>query len=408
MSSIKQYIDLYETEREQIFSHGSAPLNKLRPEALKMLQSIRLPRLGDENFANIDMEEMLAPDYGINFQSSRLSIQQSLSTQLPEGVEMGNLREFGRSHPEYVSKFYGTAADIANPIVALNTLFVEDGLFLRVKEGMKVEKALRLDNLLKNSNPEMAIRRLLVVIEKNAECKLLVCSSSQRNDVELMEVETAEIFVGEGGRFDYYHVEETSETTSRLSALYAVQGAKSTLNIDGITLFNGRTRNEYYCRLAGEKARLRLYGMGIEDKDHVLATYSRIDHSVPRCKSDELFKYTVDDQASGAFTGRIYVAPGSVKTEAYQANRNLVGSDSAKMYSRPQLEIYNDDVKCSHGCAIGQLDPQQLFYMRTRGLDEEEARLLLRRAFMQDVIAAVDVPEIHDKLSRLIEDRFRK
>lgn len=125
--------------------------------------------------------------------------------------------------------------------------------------------------------------------------------------------------------FDYYNLEESNRSTRRLSALYMRQGEASTVNIDGITLFNGRTRNEYYCRFEGEEASLRLYGMGIEDKDRVLATYSYIDHAVPRCKSDELFKYTVDDQASGAFTGRIYVAPGSVKTEAYQANRNLVG-----------------------------------------------------------------------------------
>ncbi len=188
--------------------------------------------------------------------------------------------------------------------------------------------------------------------------------------------------------------------------MYVSQKASSQVNIDGITLFNGTTRNEYYCRFEGEDARLRLYGMGIEDRQRVLSTYTKIDHAVPRCMSDELFKFTVDDQAIGAFTGRIHVATGAVKTEAYQANRNLVGEGGAKMYSKPQLEIYNDDVKCSHGCAIGQLDPLQVFYMRTRGLTEANARLLLRQAFMADVIAAIDVPSLRDRLHILTERRF--
>ena len=122
-----------------------------------------------------------------------------------------------------------------------------------------------------------------------------------------------------------------------------------------------------------------------------VSTYSRINHAVPRCQSDELFKYAVDDNARADFTGRIHVAPRRGKTEAYQSNRSLVGSDSSKVFSKPQLEIYNDDVKCSHGCAIGQLDPMQMFYMRTRGLPEADARLLLRQAFMADVIDAVGI-----------------
>ena len=176
--------------------------------------------------------------------------------------------------------------------------------------------------------------------------------------------------------------------------------------IDGITLYNGTTRNEYYCRFEGENASLRLLGMGIEDECRKVSTYSRIDHAVPRCHSDELFKFSIDEEARGAFTGRIYVAEGAVKTEAYQSNRNLVGSDTARMESKPELEIYNDDVKCSHGSAIGQLDPLQMFYMRTRGIDEPTALLLLKQAFMADIIDGVRVEALRDRLHLLVERRF--
>ncbi|MDE6028495.1 MAG: SufD family Fe-S cluster assembly protein, partial [Muribaculaceae bacterium] len=127
---------------------------------------------------------------------------------------------------------------------------------------------------------------------------------------------------------------------------------------------------------------------------------------VPRCKSDELFKFSVDDYSRGAFTGRIYVAEGAVKTEAYQSNRNLVGSDNARMESKPELEIYNDDVKCSHGSTVGQLDRVQMFYMRTRGLDEPTALLLLKQAFMADIIDGVRVDALRDRLHLLVERRF--
>lgn len=433
MDALRQYIDLYDSHRELIDSNSAPALNALRPKAADQLRNCRLPRRGDENFENIDLGEMLAPDYGLNLQkididvntemtmrcdipvspqSVMLNINDSFGSareafdNLPDGVDVGSLREFGRLYAPEVSETYGKIADIANPIVALNTMLAQDGLYLRVRRGVHLGQPLQLVNILSSAMPLMAVRRILVVIEDNAECKLLVCDHTQRDDIDLMSLETVEIYVGHNARFDYYNIEESTERTKRLSAVYVHQEADSQVNIDGITLFNGTTRNEYYCRFAGEGAGLRLYGMGIGDRERVLSTYTRIDHGVPRCQSDELFKFTVDGRASGAFTGRIYVAPGAVKTEAYQANRNLVGEAGAKMFSKPQLEIYNDDVKCSHGCAIGQLDPLQVFYMRTRGLTENEARLLLRQAFMADVIAAIDVEPLRERLHILTERRF--
>lgn len=433
MDALKQYIDLFEENRELIDSNSTTILNELRAEAAEHLKQTHLPRRGEENFENIDMEELLSPDYGLNLQKVNINVDPDITFRcdipvsprsvmmnindtfaaapeafdsLPDGVDVGSLREFARLYPEEVSEYYGKIADLTNPIVALDTMLAQDGLYVRVKPGVKLEQPLQLVNILANGMPLMAVRRILVIVGEGAECKLLVCDHTQSTDVDMLALETVEIAVEERAHLDYYHIEESTENTRRLSALYVRQQASSQVNIDGMTLFNGITRNEYYCLFEGEDACLRLYGMGIEDNRRILSTYTRIDHAVPRCTSDELFKFTVDDQAVGAFTGRIHVAPGAVKTEAYQANRNLVGEGGAKMYSKPQLEIYNDDVKCSHGCAIGQLDPMQVFYMRTRGLSDREARLLLRQAFMADVLAAIDVPSLHDRLRILTERRF--
>ena len=224
--------------------------------------------------------------------------------------------------------------------------------------------------------------------------------------VDFLALETVEIFADRNSRFDYYALEESSALTHRISALYCDQKQGSKVVINSMTLYNGTTRNEYFCRLQEPDAELHLLGLGIEDEKRRVSSYSRISHDAPHCKSDELFRFTADDEARAAFIGRIFVAPGAVGTEAYQSNRNLLGSDTARIESMPELEIYNDDVKCSHGSAVGQLDPLQLFYMRTRGISEDTARLLLKQAFMADIIDGIAVETLRDRLHILVERRF--
>lgn len=432
MNALTQYIDLYDANRQLIDAGGANPLNNLRPEARKLLEHIVLPKPNSPGYENTDLPAMLAPDYGINLANIDIDINPAATFRcdvpaitptpllmlndkciagntaddLPEGVEAGSLRSFALNHPDEIAQRYGTLADMANPITSLNTLLAQDGFYLRVKRGVKLKKPLQLVSILQNGSPLMAVRRLLIIVEPDAEAKLVVCNHTQNPDVDFLDLETVEIFTEENAMFDYYALEESTLRTGRLSTLYLDQKQNSHVTIEGITLFNGTTRNEYICGLNGEHATLRLLGMGIEDKNRRTSVATCIEHNVPNCKSDELFKFTVDDEAKAAFAGRIYVAPGARGTEAYQSNRNLVGSDTARMESKPELEIYNDDVKCSHGTATGQLDALQLFYMRTRGLDEATARLLLKQAFMADIIDGVRIEALRDRLLHLTEMRY--
>lgn len=433
MSALTQYLDLYRQHRDIIDSHSAEAINRHREDAFRILESASLPKPGSDNYENTDLEALLAPDYGLNIAKLDIDVNPAATFHcdvprissnpflmvndtfaaspksyeaLPEGIEVGSLRDFASQDQETFRKYYGKAADLKNPMVALDTLLAQDGFYLRIKKGVKTDKPLQLVNILQNGMPLMAIRRMLIIIEEGAEAKLLVCDHTQNPEIDFLTLETVEIFVAKNASFDFYNLEESTIGTHRISSLYLRQEADSKVVIDGITLYNGVTRNEYFCRFEGENASLRLLGMGIEDENRSLSTYSRIDHAVAHCHSDELFKYSVDDNARGAFTGRIYVAEGAVKTEAYQSNRNLVGSETARMESRPELEIYNDDVKCSHGSATGQLDPLQMFYMRTRGLDEATARLLLKQAFMADIIDGVRVEALRDRLHLLVERRF--
>ena len=433
MNALTQYIELYKEHADLIDLNSAEIINGRREEAMKVLESTKLPPQGSENYETTDLNAMLAPDYGVNIARVPIDVNPglsfhcgvpSLSTSLfllvndiyadthrsqeglPEGVYAGSLKRFATEFPDEAVKYYGKAADINNPIVALDTLLCQDGIAISVKRGVKVEKPIQIVNILQNGAPLMAVRRILVIAEEDAEVKILTCDHTQNREVEFLALSTVEIYAGKNSCIDFYDLEESSEKTNRLSALYLRQEEGSQVLADGITLYNGTTRNEYHTRFEGSHADLKLLGMGIEDRSRHLDTYSRIVHANPDCKTDEMFKYVVDDDASGAFAGLILVNPGADKTEAYQSNRNIVGSDTARMYSKPQLEIYNDDVKCSHGSATGQLDEMQVFYMRTRGIPEATAKLLLKQAFMADVIDGVRLPALKDRLHMLVERRF--
>lgn len=433
MSALDQYLDLWRDHKTLLESKAPRPLNRRREEAAESLKMNPLPGPKTENYRHTDLEKILAPDFGVNLarvpidvhpsESFRCDVPQ-LSTalflvvndsfaetvgsrdRLPEGIDVMSLAEYARINPGFVDSYYGSIADMSNPIVALNTLLCQDGVVIRVRAGVKVEPTVQLVNIFHNGAALLSARRLLIVMEDDSEAKVLVCDHTQNSDVDFCGVQVVEIFAGKGSHLDFYDLEESTLRTARLCSLYLRQEENSHVLLDAMTLFNGVTRNEFFTRFAGPHASLRMLGMGIEDSTRRLDTYSRISHDVPDCNADELFKYVVDDSAMGAFAGLIYVAEGAARTEAYQSNRNLVGSADARMHSKPQLEIYNDDVKCSHGTAIGQLDEQQLFYMMTRGIPEPEARLILKQAFMSDVIDGISLQPLRDRLRMMVEKRF--
>lgn len=427
--SLQQYLDLYTAHKDLLAAKSASGFNTLREEAFKSLSTFGLPRKGSENYEITDLDAMLAPDFGLNLARIPLDVNplegfrcgiphlspalffmlsdiwaesDGARSILPDGVTVGPLSA-RLADPD---PLYGALADLANPIVALNTMLVQEGLYLHVGRGVRVEKPIQLVNLLEALAPMMALRRLLIVVEDDAEVKFVSCSHASSSSVELASVSVAEIYAGRNSRIDFCDLEESGPAARRLSALYLRQQEGSDCRVESFTLHNGQTRNEYHCSFEGEHAALSLCGLAIEGGESLVDSYSHIRHNSRNCHTQELFKYIADDKAKAAFIGLVYVAPGASGTEAYQSNRNLVGSDTARIFSKPQLEIYNDDVKCSHGSATGQLDAMQMFYLRSRGLDEAEARLMLKQAFMADVLDDVRLPLLRDRLRALVERRL--
>ena len=434
MKAEQQYIDLFAQCEDLVCRESSGVMNAPRAAALADFERLGFPSSRAEDYRYTDVSRSFAPDYGMNLKRVKIPVNPqdvfhcdvpNLSTSLyfvvndsfyhqalpkahlPEGVYIGSLKDFSNERPEVVSRYYGKLATSSkNGIVALNTMFAQDGFVVYVPQGVAVERPIQLVNIFRSDVDLMANRRVLVIMEPRSEAKLLVCDHSI-DTVRFLANQVIEVFVGEGASFDYYDLEESSDTTTRFSSLFVKQEAESNVVINGITLTNGLTRNDYQVELLGERAEMTLCGMSILDKEQHVDTYTHITHAVPRCKSNELFKNVLNDQAVGAFSGRILVKEGADKTEAYQSNRNLCATREARMYSKPQLEIYADDVKCSHGMTTGQLDEEAIFYMRSRGISLDEARMLLSVAFTSDVIDHVRVEALRDRLHRLVEKRFR-
>lgn len=269
-----------------------------------------------------------------------------------------------------------------------------------------VERPIQLVNILRSDVNLMVNRRVLIVLEEGAQARLLVCDHAM-DAVNFLATQVVEVFVGRNAVFDLYELEETHTSMVRISSLYVRQEAGSNVLLNGMTLTNGTTRNTVEVTLAGENAEINLCGMAVADKNQHVDNRTSIDHAVPRCTSNELFKYVLDDQATGAFAGLVLVRPGAQHTSSQQTNRNLCATRDARMYTQPQLEIYADDVKCSHGATVGQLDDAALFYMQQRGIPLKEARMLLMFAFLGEVIDTIRLDALRDRLHLLVEKRFR-
>ncbi len=433
MNSKHQYIDLYRTNAEAIDS-GSAPaLNRLRPQAAAALEATDFPVRGAEGYERTDVNAMFGPDYGVNIHrldipadiaaswrcdvpnmSTLLGVvandafipSASLESRLPEGVIFTSLRRAALEYPELVANAYGSTAPLTDSMVALNTMLAQDGVFIRIPRGCRMSRPLQLVNIFSAPTPMLAPRRVLVVMEEGSEAQLLVCDHTQDCNRSYLSSEVVEIIMGENARLDYYCIEESSAMTSRHSQLFARQESGSVLMVNSSTLTAGNTRNDFTVTVNGKGCDTRLSGMVIaSDGMHVDNSVNML-HLAPKCHSDQLFKYVAGGKASCAFQGRILVSEEAPFTDAYQTCRSVLASPEARMHAKPQLEIYNDEVKCSHGATTGQLDADALFYMRTRGIPEAEARTMLMQAFMADVIETVRMDGLRDRLRHLVEKRF--
>ncbi|TCO07965.1 Fe-S cluster assembly protein SufD [Natronoflexus pectinivorans] len=326
---------------------------------------------------------------------------------LPQGVVIGSFSELAKKHSLIIEKYYSKIAPVTEDgMVALNTMFANDGIFIHVPAGKVVEKPIQIVNILTGEKDLMVNQRNLIVIEENAQARVLFCDHTLTQSRFVINSVT-EAQIDATANLDFYNIQNQHNGTIQVGGYYFNQEKQSVLNANYFTLHTGIARNNIFARLGGEHAENHISGLYLIDKNQHVDNFSYINHAVPDCESNELFKGVMDDASTGAFTGRILVAKDAQRTNAYQSNNNLLLTENAKMNTRPQLEIYADDVKCSHGATVGQLDDNALFYLRARGISKEEANILLRFAFAYEVIEKIQMPELKEQIRELVEKRFR-
>ena len=430
MGSEQQYIELYEAARQMICDHAPEAMNAVRDEAFEDFKAQGFPSRKVERYKYTDLQQLFAPDYGLNlnrleipvdpYQAFRCDVP-NLSTSLyfvvndtfytkatpqahlPEGVIIGSMRH----HPEIVGRYYSRLAKTGDDgVTALNTMLAQDGLLVYVPKNVKVERAIQVINILRSDVDLMVNRRVLIVLEEGAEIKMLFCDHAA-DDRHFLATQVIEAFVGANASLDLYCLEETHNKSVRVSSVYIDQQRDSRVNHNVITLHNGTTRNKLDLTFSGEGAECHCYGCVIADKHQHVDNNTLISHKVPHCTSNELYKYVVDNQATGAFAGRVLVEHGAQQTTSQMTNQNLTASREARMYTQPMLEIYADDVKCAHGSTVGQLNDAALFYMLQRGISLAEAKVLLQNAFINEVIDKMQLEPLRDRLHYLVEKRFR-
>lgn len=430
----KDFADLFEQGKELLMNGSSDQMNEAREKAFVQFQELGVPTCANENYKYTNLIPAFDHPYNVNlrylpvdvdlndiFQCDVPELDTNMVlltngwyygnnkklTELPEGVIVCGTQEASEKYSEIFNAHYGKyAKPDEDGIVALNTSLAKDGLFIYVPKGVVIERPIQVVNLLRSDRDLMATQRNLFVIEENAQAKIIVCDHTLTKHKYLINSVT-EVNVAPNAVFDLYTIQNQHLNSVILNSTFIRQDKNSNVLTNTISLYGGTIRNNHHVLLDGEHCENNTFGMYLLDKKQHVDNFTSIDHAKPNCLSNEHFKGVMDGKSTAAFSGRISVRRDAQKTLAYQSNNNLLLSDEAQINSKPQLIIDADDVKCSHGATVGQMDEDALFYLRARGIDEKEARQMLMFAFAHEIIEKIRVEPLKDRIDALVDTRLR-
>ena len=409
-------------------------LDKVRTEALEQFKELGIPGRKNEKYKYTDVnkildrpfEPLLHPHHR-NFRVEEIfrcdipSLNTDVFTvlngfyfeeqdtlrELPGGVLVGGLRQALKQVPDLVEAYLDKIGkEVRDGLVALNRSVATDGFFMYVPDGVDMEKTVQLVGLVKDDKDIFVQYRNLIILGENAKANLLICNHSL-SEKNFISHELTEVFSGENSSLQITKLQNEHNEMTDFSSLFIRQEHGSRVWTNTVSLHGGMIRNNLHVILQGEGAENHAFGLSLIDRKQHMDNSVFIDHVAPHCFSNQMYKGVLDDEATGAFDGKILVRPDAQKTEAYQVNKNILLTDTARMNTKPQLEIYADDVKCTHGAAVGQLDKDALFYLRSRGIREYEARMLLMYAFVHEVIREIKIEPLQDRIRELADKRLR-
>lgn len=430
----ERFLNLYKENIGKISENSSPYINSFREEAIEKFRQSGIPTRKNESYKYTNLDTFFNHDFRTYFMPTGPDFVKAeefrcdvtdLDThgvvllngfyptindklrELPGGIWIGSMNEASVKFGDIIKRHYGKYVNgNSDGLVHLNTAMASDGVFIFVPEGVVLKKPIQIVNLVQSEEDIFNQHRNLIIVEKNADVTLIICDHTLSPQKFLTNAVT-EVYVGENAHFDIIRVQNEHNNAAKITHTFIHQERNSRASSNNITLHGGLVRNSTHHYLGGEGAECNSYGLYLADKFQHVDNYVNVDHAFPNCTSSQLFKGVLDDMATGAFNGRIYVHKDAQGTLAYQKNNNILLTDDAKMDTKPQLEIYADDVKCSHGATVGQLDDNALFYLRSRGIDKRQARLMLMFGFAHEVIQNIKVEALRERMDNLVMQRLK-
>jgi Fe-S cluster assembly protein SufD len=430
----ERYLNFYKENIKRISENSSPYINSFRAPAIEKFSQLGIPTRKNESYRYTNLDTFFNHDFKSYFIPSESDFEKAEEfrcdvtdldahgvvllngfyptiedklRELPGGIWIGSMNEASLKFGDKIEKHYGKYINgNSDGLVHLNTALASDGVFIWVPEGVVLKKPIQIVNLVQSDEDIFNQHRNLIVVEKNADVTLIICDHTLSPQKFLTNAVT-EVYVGENAHFDIIRVQNEHNNAAKITHTFIYQDRNSHASSNNITLHGGLVRNSTHHYLGGEGAECNSFGLYLADKFQHIDNFVNVDHAVPNCTSNQLFKGVLDDMATGAFNGRIYVHQDAQGTLAYQKNNNILLTDDAKMDTKPQLEIYADDVKCSHGATVGQLDDNALFYLRSRGIDKRQARLMLMFGFAHEVIQNIKVEALQERMDNLVMQRLK-
>ena len=328
-------------------------------------------------------------------------------TVMPNGMIIGSIFSAMERYPDLVFPYLAKQEfNKSNTLTALNQAFFNDGLFIYIPDSLTIDQPVQLVSLIETQQKLWVQNRNLIILGKNASLSFVHCNDSIQREKSFINNVT-EICLEEGALLNYCKMENKDADSLLVDHVIVHQKTHSKMVSNAITFNAGYVRNMFHVNLNEPYSDVRLNGLYLVDKKQVVDNHVYINHAAPDCNSSQLYKGILDDEAYAHFNGHILVAKDSQRTTAFQTNRNITLTDEAKITTKPFLEIYADDVQCSHGATVGQLDEEAMFYLRSRGICERNARMLLMYAFANEVVSFVNIINLKNRLNELIQRRLR-
>jgi Fe-S cluster assembly protein SufD len=421
----KKYIDNY----KGILSNGSTPkeITELRKKALSSFNELEFPSLKDEEWKYTNISPLLQHNFTVEpgevkinekdlqpflfkemksnilvFVNGHFSEELSELKSLAQGVIVSDIgKAIKEVHPA-VKKYFGQIAGFNDNIfVSLSTAFTKSGAFIYVPAGKIVEEPIHILFISSSKNKVIVQPRNLFVAEENSQVSILEHYVSLGSETYFTNAVT-EIAAGENAVIDHIKLQEENKKSFHIARMEVHQERSSNFTSHSISFGALFAKNDFNTRFNDEGSECTLNGLYMIEGEQFFDAHTLIDHAMPHCNSHEHYKGILNDKSRGVFNGKVMVRKDAQKTNAFQQNNNILLSDEALVNTKPQLEIFADDVKCSHGATIGQLDKDSMFYLKTRGISKEWARTILIHAFASDVVKSLKMNPVREYVEKII------